>query len=279
MSFEDWQTALKPKVQGSWNLHTVLPDNMDFFVMLSSVAGIFGNRGQANYAAGNTFQDALAAYRVSKGMNASSINLGSVSNVGWVAENRSAMRTHTATLFELLREHEVHAAVEFLIDPRQKNGPANDTQRSQLILGLPTADMCRRNGVPTPTYLDYSMFTHFRSSATEKSKEVSEPKTVSTAALLAAAPNFEGAVAIVSNGIVEILSSLLSIPSSELDAHRFGFGGIDSLVAMEFRSWIVKELKAEISLLDIMGAENIKALSEKIASRSRLVMDSGPASL
>ncbi|KAJ5788188.1 hypothetical protein N7457_003178 [Penicillium paradoxum] len=269
LSFEDWQTAIKPKVQGSWNLHTVLPNDMDFFIMLSSVAGIFGNRGQSNYAAGNTFQDALAAYRVSHGMQASSINLGSVSNVGWVAENRNSMRTHTATLFELLREDEVHAAVEFLIHPdkNRNEGPP----RSQLVLGLPTADMCRQNGVPLPTYLNYSMFTHFRSTAAAKSTEVSEQKTVSTAALLAASSGLAGAVDVVSNGIVERLSSLLAVPCSELDAQRFGFGGIDSLVAMEFRAWIVKELKAEISLLDIMGAENIRALSEKIAGRSRLI--------
>ncbi|KGO73861.1 Acyl transferase/acyl hydrolase/lysophospholipase [Penicillium italicum] len=270
LSFEDWQAAIRPKVHGSWNLHTVLPDNMDFFIMLSSVAGIFGNRGQSNYAAGNTFQDALAAYRVSKGMHAASINLGSVSNVGWVAENRSSMRTHTATLFELLREEEVHATVDFLILDKQDGG--NVSSRSQLVLGLPTAEMCRQNGVPLPTYLNYSMFTHFRSTATAKSSEVSQQKTVSTAALLSAASGFEGAVAVVSDGIVERLASLLAIPSSELDAQRFGFGGIDSLVAMEFRAWIVKELKAEVSLLDIMGAENIRALSEKIAGRSRLVV-------
>ncbi|CAI7640288.1 unnamed protein product [Penicillium glandicola] len=269
LSFKDWQAAIRPKVQGSWNLHTVLPDNMDFFIMLSSVAGIFGNRGQSNYAAGNTFQDALAAYRVSKGMQAASINLGSVSNVGWVAENRSSMRTHTATLFELLREEEVHATVDFLVRDRQDGG--NASSRSQLVLGLPTAEMCRQNGVPLPTYLNYSMFTHFRQTATAKSSEVSQQKTVSTAALLAAASGVEGAVAVVSDGIVERLASLLAIPSSELDAQRFGFGGIDSLVAMEFRAWIVKELKAEVSLLDIMGAVNIRALSEKIAGKSRLV--------
>ncbi|KAJ5486451.1 hypothetical protein N7530_000751 [Penicillium desertorum] len=269
LTFNDWQAAIRPKVQGSWNLHTVLPDNMDFFIMLSSVAGIFGNRGQSNYAAGNTFQDALAAYRVSKGMQAASINLGSVSNVGWVAENRSSMRTHTATLFELLREEEVHATVDFLIRDRQDGG--NASARSQLVLGLPTAEMCRQNGVPLPMYLNYSMFTHFRNTVTVKSSEVSQQKSVSVAALLSAADGFEGAVVVVSDGIVERLASLLAIPCSELDAQRFGFGGIDSLVAMEFRAWIVKELKAEVSLLDIMGAENIRALSEKIAGRSRLI--------
>lgn len=271
MSFEDWQAATMPKVQGSWNLHEVLPTNMDFFVMLSSVAGVFGNRGQANYAAGNTFQDALAAYRVSQNMKASSINLGSVSNVGWVAENRSSMRTNTATLFELLREDEVHAAIEFCIDSQENSNQSNPTQSSQLVLGLPTAEMCRQNGVPLPTYLDYSMFTHFRNTATVNDHGSLEQKPVSIAAHLVAASGLEAAVAVVSDGIIQRLSSLLAIDPSEIDPHRFGFGGIDSLVAIEFRSWIVKELQADISLLDIMGAENITALSTKVASQSRLV--------
>ncbi|OGE53444.1 hypothetical protein PENARI_c008G05255 [Penicillium arizonense] len=272
LSYEDWQAAIKPKVEGSWNLHKTLPNDMDFFVMLSSVAGIFGNRGQSNYAAGNTFQDALAAHRVSRGLKASSINLGSVSNVGWVAENRDTIRTNTAPLFELIREDEVHAAVEFLIDPRNDNTPTNNSPgRSQLVLGLPTAEMCRQNGVPAPTYLNYSMFTHFRNTATAKTSETSEHKTVSTAALLRATSSTESVVTVISDGIVSRLASLLAIPASELDAQRFGFGSIDSLVAMEFRSWITKELQAEVSLLDIMGAENIRALSEKIAGRTRLV--------
>lgn len=270
MSFEDWQVAIKPKVHGSWNLHKVLPNDMDFFVMLSSVAGILGNRGQANYAAGNTFQDALAAYRVSQGMNASSLNLGSVSNVGWVAENRNSVRTHTATLFEMLREEEVQAAVEFLVDPQHKDRDTGNPC-SQLVLGLPTAEMCRQNGVPAPTYLGYSMFTHLRGTAVDKDSGVVEKKSVSIGALLTAAAGIDAAVKVLTKGLVEKLSSLLATPASDIDAHRFAFGGIDSLVAMEFRYWIIKELKAEVSLLDIIGSENIRALSVKITERSRLV--------
>ena len=276
MSYDDWQVPTKPKVQGSWNLHEILPGNLDFFVMLSSVAGIFGNRGQSNYAAGNAFQDALAAFRTARGMNSSSINLGSVSSVGWVAENRSSMRTHTATLFELLREEEVHATLEFLVDPRHKEDRDRGESRSQLVLGLPTAEMCRQHGIPPPTYLQYSLFTHMRNTAAVKITEIGEQKTVSTAALLTAASRHEDAVEVVSNGIIDRLSSLLAIQASELDPQRFGFGGIDSLVAMEFRSWIVKELKSEVSLLDIMGAQNIHTLSEKIARTSRLTV-SGPS--
>ncbi|KAJ5660180.1 hypothetical protein N7507_006631 [Penicillium longicatenatum] len=271
MSFEDWQTAIRPKVQGSWNLHEILPMDLDFFVMLSSVAGIFGNRGQSNYAAGNTFQDALAAYRTARGMNASSINLGSVSNVGWVAENRDSMRMNTDTLFEFLREKEVHRAVEFLIDHRYKKEPVLDLlSPSQLVLGLPTADMCRKNNIPRPSYIDFPLFTHMRTANLTKSMEVSDQTIVSIATRLHAASNSIEAVKIISRGIVERLSSLLAIPSSEIDAQRFSFSRIDSLASMEFVSWIVKILKAEVSLMDVMGARNVHALSEKIERTTRL---------
>ena len=67
MTFDDWRTSVAHKVRGFWNLHCLLPKDMDFFLCLSSVAGIVGSDGQANYAAGNTYMDALAHYRVSLG--------------------------------------------------------------------------------------------------------------------------------------------------------------------------------------------------------------------
>ncbi len=78
MTFSQWQTALNPKVLGTWNLHSHLPLSLDFFILLSSAAGVIGNPGQANYAAGNTYEDALAHYRRAQGLAATSLNLGLV---------------------------------------------------------------------------------------------------------------------------------------------------------------------------------------------------------
>jgi len=54
MSLESLQKVLGPKAQGSQNLHeTFLHDELDFFIMFSSLTAVAGNRGQGNYAAAN----------------------------------------------------------------------------------------------------------------------------------------------------------------------------------------------------------------------------------
>ncbi len=86
---QDWarfERVLAPKVAGAWNLHTLtqhLP--LDFFVMFSAGAGIFGSTGQSSYAAANTFLDALALHRNALGMAGLSIDWGAWAEVGMAA--------------------------------------------------------------------------------------------------------------------------------------------------------------------------------------------------
>lgn len=89
MTFEKWQGATQPKIAGTWNLHTLLPKDLDFFILLSSVVSVIGNTGQANYAAGNSYLDALAHYRKMHGLAATSINVGLVSDASHFTEDSS----------------------------------------------------------------------------------------------------------------------------------------------------------------------------------------------
>ncbi|KAI9925326.1 hypothetical protein AWENTII_011806 [Aspergillus wentii] len=111
-----FERCIKPKVQGSWNLHRALPLDIDFFIMLSSCAGIVGGRAQTNYNAGNAFQDALAHHRQSQGLQATTLDLGHMQGVGILAERTDGLFDRAVcTTFgkQVVSENESHALLEY----------------------------------------------------------------------------------------------------------------------------------------------------------------------
>ncbi len=88
MSLEQLDRAMLPKTHGAWNLHAATSDMpLDFFVLFSSVAAMIGSPGQGNYAAGNAALDALAHFRRSQGLPATSINWGPWAGSGMAGDS------------------------------------------------------------------------------------------------------------------------------------------------------------------------------------------------
>jgi NADPH:quinone reductase-like Zn-dependent oxidoreductase/acyl carrier protein len=87
------RAVMAPKAQGALHLHELTRSMpLDFFVLYASGSGLLGSPGQGNYAAANTFLDALAHQRRREGLPGLSIDWGAFSEVGLAAaqENRGA---------------------------------------------------------------------------------------------------------------------------------------------------------------------------------------------
>ncbi len=82
-SSESMASVMAPKIRGAWHLHQFTQTHdLDYFVLFSSMAALFGSAGQANYAAANCFLDGLATYRKSLGKAGLSVNWGPFKDVG-----------------------------------------------------------------------------------------------------------------------------------------------------------------------------------------------------
>ncbi|OGM50472.1 putative polyketide synthase, partial [Aspergillus bombycis] len=267
MPYTGWQTAVNPKVQGSWNLHELLPQGMDFFILLSSINGLIGSRGQANYGAGNTFQDALAHYRVSIGERATSLDLGLFTFAGAVAKDpklREMMQNNS--VLEPVTEAQFHALLDSYCNP----AVARDLGLScQTAIGIHPVVMER--GAARAYWLEKPAFGLLQLDQTSQGDQQGQARGVDIAAALQSAASLAEATTLTAEALTLKLCRVLSLSESDLDGNKpLHEYGVDSLVAVELRSWFSKEMQADVAVFDIMGRATVYSLAQLAAGRSKL---------
>jgi acyl carrier protein len=272
MTLDDvWTPSLKPKIDGTWNLHDLLPKDMDFFILYSSMVGVFGNEGQAAYGAASAFQDAFANYRNSIGLPAICIDLGMVTGVGYVAERSDLQRTLQERGFEGISEEECMAIIESAIVSPSRT-PKTD---AAIMTGVGLVDFAKGGSSSTRPFYHTPKFSHFRRMALSTSSQASIDDGGAVGKvrdLLKVATSFTDAVDIIVHAVLRKIGSLLMVSAEDLDASKaMADYGMDSLVAVEMRNWITRDLEVTMPILELLGSGSIKDLCKSIARQSKLV--------
>ncbi|GAM42968.1 hypothetical protein TCE0_044f17402 [Talaromyces pinophilus] len=272
MTLDDWTAATKAKVQGSWNLHTLLlPSKMDFFILASSMTGILGQATQINYAAGNSFQDALAKYRISIGEKAVSLDLGIIgTGVGLLADRDGLIKRLSSTgLYAPMTEAEILGLFEYFCDP------SLDLSKlpSQVAAGIVPPSLHAGRDIESPSTFHQPLWRHTldtsgddRANSSSNTPQNSDKNTRSIHAALTQAPSTTQIREIITNALVDRFCRLTLIPHNKLDLDKpLHAAGADSLTAADLRSWIVKEFGVDVPVFDILGDMSIAALCGQIA--------------
>ncbi|RWQ92174.1 KR domain-containing protein [Paecilomyces variotii] len=278
MSSDEWNAATGPKIQGTWNLHDAsLDQDLDFFLLFSSMGGILGIPGQANYASANTFMDAFVQFRHSSHLPASVIDIGEVQGIGHVANNPEILnrlkllecaRMSQKDLFHAITIAISHSLppqtldysryenpAQFITGLRDTTGMLDSTGGKSMLLDSRLAAYVGNSAAvtaPTETKTSANKLNNFVSSAATDSAILSEPS----------------ATQFVSLEIARWVFDLLMKPvddDSEIDLSRSLVDvGLDSLAAVEMRSWLKSSLGLDISVLEIMASPSLAAMGEHV---------------
>lgn len=260
MSYEDWKAGTDPKTRCSWNLHMLLPKSMDFFILLSSISGITGQGGQANYAAGNTYKDALAHYRIAQGEKAVSIDLGVMVSEGFLSENEFLLhRMVDSGLYVPLEQTELLALLDYYCDPELD---ILTMQTCQTVVGIETPASLQAKGIEEAPWMRKPLFRHiYQYNGDTNLLAGSSKDLVDFRGLFASAGSLSEAGSIALQALIKKLSQSLSSSSEGIDANKpLHSYGVDSLLAIELRTWIAKEFLAEIPVFEILGGADRKSV-------------------
>ena len=262
MNLQQWQSSIRPKVHGARNLHNAtLHLDLDFFIPFSSVSASIGALAQANYAAANSYLDALVAHRRELGLKASTMNIGMIKGAGVVDGNDALERIMTGLGSDVVTEDELLYQIQEAVEA--SDSPPLSSKGvclSQTITGI---NLARKDYYWSKNSLFRNLYAN-----TDLEGSTSNTKTsASLTQLLRDAPDPSSRATILTSAFLDKISVVLGIskeliqPNNSLAAY-----GLDSIVAVEFRKWFSGTVRVNLALFDILNAKSIIALVEKAAA-------------
>lgn len=276
MAFHEWTAAIMPKVHGTWNLHNATVSaaaDLDFMVLFSSLSGIIGQPGQANYASANTFLDAFAQHRNSLGLAASVVDIGAVEDIGFISEHHGLMSKMKTSGFKGVSEQELLDAMTLAMLAHSSPPKADDAagfcfvHANTFVLGLGSTVSMSSPANRAVWKRDRRMAAYHNVSAGVSVQPNDTLKTTIASCKADVSLLKSPEVAkIFSIEVGKKLFELLLKPQEDLNTSSALIDlGMDSLVALELRSWWKQVFGFDITVLVMMGMGSLDALGQYAA--------------
>ncbi|KAJ5413478.1 hypothetical protein N7465_005783 [Penicillium sp. CMV-2018d] len=263
MPFDDFGAVLRPKVQGAWNLHRHFntPGTLRFFIIISSFTGTVGPPSHAAYGAATAYMGSMVRLRKAYGLPGVSIDLGPVRDVGYIAEQSTRQQVIDRNWGDAgLTARDIHEILEMVISGRYD--PSWDAECYTCLRPPPSH---------TPFWFADDRFLHCRHSSSAKrdgTNKAGENLPVSLKAVLSKSQSPKEDRSIIRDAVISKFISVLSLhPDDIVKTSPPITYGVDSLVAVEIRNWIFREMKAALSLPELLNSASFIELSETIAQR------------
>lgn len=269
MSVEDYKAALGPKVAGTINLNDMFCSDSsrpDFFITLSSVSTIRGNLAQANYSAGNAFQDAFV--RVHEGKSHTryiTLNVGAIDGSESLLVMPAAQLEFWRQTSRLMTFEEFYMVLEYAMSPH-----AAADGCVQNIMGMDRQAMVAAQDQFALANPLFSMLPYPQQDAAAGGADSASGINIETA--LKHVKSVDDAVKHITQSMVERLSMFLDVPVPDISLDEpFSAFGMDSLVSIEMKNWMVRTFRATIATSELAGAASITSLANTLASRSSII--------
>nr|WRX36519.1 myxalamid-type polyketide synthase MxaB/epothilone polyketide synthase D [Cystobacterineae bacterium] len=250
-----FREVMAPKVLGALHLHELTREApLSFFVMYASVAGLLGSPGQGNYAAANTFLDALAHHRRAEGLPALSIDWGAFAEVGLAAakDNRGA-RLAARGMRNLTPDEGLTALASLLDSNRAQAGVVPLNLRQWVAFNVAAAT--------SPTLSRLLAAQRIQDSQATGTSELQSR-------LAAAEPGARAAI--LQEVIRREVSQVLHIAEDTLDVEApLTTLGMDSLMGLELRNRLEAVLRVTLPVAQLWKYPTVTALSRHLAADKR----------
>ena len=275
MTHDDWVTSVRPKTIGSWNLFSAIKNSCSAFggrfsqkpwlLFLSSASGVIGNRGQANYAAGNVFQDTLAHHAKHHGFHATSIDFGPILGAGVLERDEGILVKLRASGFFGIQPEDFLAVVERAICGEVTK---DETLPTQIVVGVGTGGIVHQNKPSDPYWARtalYSILSRVDLPPGDLSDLSGGNAHLGGQEALDSSDN---SVQGISRELAAVLAKNMNMKAGDIDLHRpiVSFS-VDSLVATAVRSRIYARTGVSVSPFDLMGDKSIDGLASMLVEK------------